>query len=69
MRNYVFFRRLSNPSHLNNLFCNWHDLLIEFSACPGVIMRQLFGASANAVLNKNANSNVPDVLEFYGARN
>ena len=29
----VFFWRLRRPSHLNQLFCNLHDLWIEFSAC------------------------------------
>ena len=29
---YVFLWRLPNPLHLNQLFCNLHDLLIEFSA-------------------------------------
>ena len=26
MGKYVFLRRLPNPSHLNQLFCNLHDL-------------------------------------------
>ena len=29
----VFLWRLRSPSHLNQLFCNLHDLWIEFSAC------------------------------------
>ena len=29
----VFLWRLPSPSHLNKLFCNLHDLWIEFSAC------------------------------------
>ena len=33
MGEYVFFWRLPSPSHLNQLFCNLHDLWIEFSAC------------------------------------
>ena len=30
---YVFFWHLPSPSHLNQLFCNLHDLWIEFSGC------------------------------------
>lgn len=33
MGEYVFLWRLPSPSHLNQLFCNLHDLWIEFSAC------------------------------------
>ena len=32
-REYVFLWHLPSPSHLNQLFCNLHDLWIEFSAC------------------------------------
>ena len=33
MGEYVFFWRLPSPSNLNQLFCNLHDLWIEFSTC------------------------------------
>ena len=33
MGEYAFLWYLPSPSHLNQLFCNLHDLWIEFSAC------------------------------------
>ena len=32
-REYAFLWHLPSPSHLNQLFCNLHDLWIEFIAC------------------------------------
>ena len=33
MGEYVFLWHLPSPSHLNQSFCNLHDLWIEFSSC------------------------------------